>query len=151
VVGVLAIQGAVEEHVLAVKALGAIAKEIRYVEDFDGLHGIILPGGESTTMSIVGESNGLFQKLKTWVQEGKPIWGTCAGMILLSDHAIKKAESGQSLVGGLDVYVCRNYFGSQVCMFSNSIHIYSIYIYAVIYLDYLLIIIYSINNTITDS
>ena len=66
-------------------------------------------------MSIVGESNGLFKKLKTWVQEGKPIWGTCAGMILLSDHAIKKAESGQSLVGGLDVYVCRNYFGSQVC------------------------------------
>ena len=113
-IGVLAIQGAVEEHIDAVKAVGAEAISVRNPQDFEGLDGIILPGGESTTMSIVGEKNGLFPILKTWVNDKKPIWGTCAGMILLSNTAIKKAESGQSLVGGLDVHVCRNYFGSQV-------------------------------------
>ena len=65
-------------------------------------------------MAIVGERWGLFPKLKDWVAERKPIWGTCAGMILLSDHAIKQAVGGQSLVGGLDVHVCRNFFGSQI-------------------------------------
>ena len=65
-------------------------------------------------MAIVGERWGLFPKLKDWVSEKKPIWGTCAGMILLSDHAIKQAVGGQSLVGGLDVQVCRNFFGSQI-------------------------------------
>ena len=65
-------------------------------------------------MAIVGERWGLFPKLKDWVAEKKPIWGTCAGMILLSDHAIKQAVGGQSLVGGLDVHVCRNFFGSQI-------------------------------------
>ena len=65
-------------------------------------------------MAIVGERWGLFPKLKEWVAEKKPIWGTCAGMILLSDHAIKQAKCGQSLVGGLDVHVCRNFFGSQI-------------------------------------
>ena len=69
---------------------------------------------ESTTMAIIGERWGLFPLLKQWVSEKKPIWGTCAGMILLSDHAIKKAKCGQVLVGGLDVHVCRNFFGSQI-------------------------------------
>ena len=89
-------------------------KHIRKADDFDDLDGIILPGGESTTMSIVGERWGLFSKLKEWVKADRPIWGTCAGMILLSDHCIKQAESGQSLVGGLDAHICRNYFGSQI-------------------------------------
>jgi pyridoxal 5'-phosphate synthase pdxT subunit len=65
-------------------------------------------------MAIIGEKRGLFPALKAWVQAGKPIWGTCAGMILLSEHAIKQCEGGQALLGGLHVEVCRNYFGSQV-------------------------------------
>ena len=65
-------------------------------------------------MAIIGERWGLFPLLKEWVFEKKPIWGTCAGMILLSDHAIKKAKCGQVLVGGLDAHVCRNFFGSQI-------------------------------------
>ena len=65
-------------------------------------------------MAIVGERWGLFPKLRDWVRCSKPIWGTCAGMILLSDHAIKQSDGGQSLVGGLDVHVCRNFFGSQL-------------------------------------
>jgi 5'-phosphate synthase pdxT subunit len=114
VIGIFAIQGAVEEHANCVKRCGGEVKEIRMPKDFDGLDGIILPGGESTTMAIVGERWGLFPKLRDWVGANKPIWGTCAGMILLSDHAIKQAEGGQSLVGGLDVHVCRNFFGSQM-------------------------------------
>lgn len=114
VIGIFAIQGAVEEHANCVKKCGGDVKEIRMPKDFDGLDGIILPGGESTTMAIVGERWGLFPKLRDWVGANKPIWGTCAGMILLSDHAIKQAEGGQSLVGGLDVHVCRNFFGSQM-------------------------------------
>jgi 5'-phosphate synthase pdxT subunit len=113
-IGVLAIQGAVEEHVVSMQKLGCLTKEIRVPADMEGVEGIILPGGESTAMAIVGEECGLFPELKKWVEAGKPIWGTCAGMILLSDHAIKQARLGQSLVGGLDVHVCRNYFGSQM-------------------------------------
>ena len=74
-------------------------------------------------MAIIGERWGLFPLLKEWVHEKKPIWGTCAGMILLSDHAIKKAKCGQVLVGGLDAHVCRNFFGSQIhsCLVEISI------------------------------
>jgi 5'-phosphate synthase pdxT subunit len=65
-------------------------------------------------MAIVGEQSGVFDSLREWVSSGKPVWGTCAGMILLSNTAIKSKDGGQSLVGGLDVQVCRNYFGSQI-------------------------------------
>lgn len=114
VIGVLAIQGAVEEHAIHAAACGAVVKEIRLPQDFAGVDGIILPGGESTTMAIVGEEWGLFPILKEWVAVGKPIWGTCAGMILLSNTAVMQQTGGQALVGGLDVQVCRNFFGSQV-------------------------------------
>lgn len=122
-IGVLAIQGAVEEHINMIEGIGCKGKEIRNPQDIEGVDGIILPGGESTAMSIIGEENGLFTALKSFVQTNKPIWGTCAGMILLSDHACNKARCGQSLVGGLDVQVCRNYFGSQIhsCVLSVSI------------------------------
>ena len=65
-------------------------------------------------MAIVGERWGIFPILRSWVEDGKPIWGTCAGMILLSNYAIKQREGGQALVGGLDAKVCRNYFGPQI-------------------------------------
>lgn len=117
-IGVFALQGAVSEHVDAVKKLGGRCVEIKYADQItsteEPLDGIILPGGESTTMSIVGESTGIFPALREWVLEKKkPVWGTCAGMILLSDHCVK-TSAGQSLVGGLDAHVCRNFFGSQI-------------------------------------
>ena len=122
VIGVLAIQGAVEEHIRAITKVGAVAKEIKLPHHFEEkLDGIILPGGESTTMAIIGERWGIFPLLKAWVEDGKPIWGTCAGMILLSNHAIKQKEGGQSLVGGLDVTVCRNFFGPQINSFEFPI------------------------------
>ena len=114
----MAIQGAVSEHMDACTKLGARVVEICYpnqiLEPDEPLDGIILPGGESTAMSIVGEQTGIFPALRHWVLEKKmPTWGTCAGMIRLSDHCIK-TSAGQSLVGGLDVNVCRNFFGSQI-------------------------------------
>ena len=77
------------------------------------LHGLILPGGESTTMGLVAERWGLVAPLRAWVREGRPIWGTCAGMILLADRAVGQKQGGQPLIGGLDVTVNRNYFGRQ--------------------------------------
>ena len=117
-IGIFALQGAVSEHVDAVKKLGGSCVEIKYPEQIrsteEPLDGIILPGGESTTMSIVGEQSGIFPALREWVLEKKkPVWGTCAGMILLSDHCVK-TSAGQSLLGGLDAHVCRNFFGSQI-------------------------------------
>lgn len=113
-IGVLGIQGAVSEHISMVTQLGHVGKVVKYPKDFDDLDGLILPGGESTTMAIVCEECGLFPALRKWVHNKRPTYGTCAGMILLSDHAIKTADGGQSLVGGLDVHVCRNFFGSQI-------------------------------------
>lgn len=113
-VGVLAIQGAVKEHIDAINRCGAIGKEIRYVNELEECDGLILPGGESTALAIIGEETGLFDGLRKWVKSDKPVWGTCAGMILLSNHAILQKEGGQTLVGGMDVDVCRNFFGSQV-------------------------------------
>ena len=89
-------------------------KEIKLPEHMDGCDGIILPGGESTAMAIIAKKWDLFTPLRSWVKEGKPIWGTCAGMILLSDSAVKQCEGGQELIGGLDAKICRNFFGSQV-------------------------------------
>lgn len=69
-------------------------------------------GGESTAMALIGERWGVFPRLKRWVSEGRPVWGTCAGMILLSDSALMTKQGGQSLVGGLNVEVSDTYKGS---------------------------------------
>lgn len=118
-VGVLAIQGAVEEHVKALEAVKVegwkiATREVKLPEQLKGLDGLVLPGGESTAMAIIAERWGLLEPLKQWVHDNRPIWGTCAGMILLSNQAIKQCEGGQALIGGLDVHVCRNYFGPQI-------------------------------------
>ena len=89
------------------------------------IDGIVLPGGESTAMGLIGGHDGTWDALKAFINgsgnnRGKPTWGTCAGMVLLSDRCVGTSaviENGQSLIGGLDVLVCRNYFGSQVSSF----------------------------------
>ncbi|CAM9502178.1 unnamed protein product [Chrysoparadoxa australica] len=120
-IGVLALQGAFEEHAAVLKKLGAEVTEIRLPSHFEGLDGIILPGGESTAMALIGERWGVFPSLKQWVADGRPVWGTCAGMILLSSKALMTKQGGQSLVGGMDVEVCRNYFGSQISSFEQNL------------------------------
>ncbi len=112
-IGILALQGAFVEHEAMVRRLGAQAVQVRKPEQLAGLDGLIIPGGESTTMGLVAERWGLVEPLRAWVRSGKPTWGTCAGMIMLADRATGQKEGGQTLLGGLDVTVNRNYFGRQ--------------------------------------
>ena len=112
-VGVLALQGAFLEHAAMLRGLGADVIEVRKPQQLAEVDGLVMPGGESTTMGLVAERWGLVEPLRTWVRAGKPVWGTCAGMILLADHAVGQKQGGQPLIGGLDVTVNRNYFGRQ--------------------------------------
>jgi pyridoxal 5'-phosphate synthase pdxT subunit len=116
-IGVLALQGAFREHIQMLRKLGVEAVEVRKPEQLDGLDGLIIPGGESTTMGLIAERWGLVEPLRAWVQAGMPTWGTCAGMILLAEHASGQKRGGQPLLGGLDVTVNRNFFGRQVDSF----------------------------------
>jgi len=132
-IGVLAMQGAFEEHVDACAALGADACQVKLPTQFEGLDALIIPGGESTTMQRIADRWGMVEPLRQWVAAGKPIWGTCAGLILLSKSALKEedyvhpeqrcaeADKSDGLVGGLDVVVHRNFFGSQVRSFEKSV------------------------------
>lgn len=118
-IGVLALQGAFAEHVAMLRRLGIDAREVRKPADLDALDGLIIPGGESTSMGLVAERWQLVAPLRAWVHSGRPTWGTCAGMILLADRAEGQKQGGQPLLGGLDVTVNRNYFGRQVDSFET--------------------------------
>lgn len=112
-IGVLALQGAFVEHIQLLRSLGVAAIEVRKPEQLADLDGLIIPGGESTTMGLIAERWGLVAPLRQWVHSGRPTWGTCAGMILLAEHATGQKQGGQPLLGGLNVTVNRNYFGRQ--------------------------------------
>jgi len=116
-IGILCLQGAVQEHAAMLEELGCEIKEVRLPADLEGLDGLVLPGGESTAMAIVGERWGIFPALRKAIDSGLPVWGTCAGMILLSGAAVATKLGGQALVGGLDALVCRNFFGAQIASF----------------------------------
>ena len=116
-IGVLALQGAFIEHARILKQLGATVVEVRKPEQLTHLNGLIIPGGESTSIGLIAERWGLIEPLRDWVQAGKPIWGTCAGMILLAERVEGQKAGGQPLLGGLDITVNRNYFGRQVNSF----------------------------------
>lgn len=120
-IGVLALQGAFSEHVAVLRRLGADAVEVRTPQQLEGLDGLIIPGGESTTMGLVAQRWGLVEPLRAWVHSGRPTWGTCAGMILLAERATGQKQGGQPLLGGLDVTVNRNYFGRQVDSFEATL------------------------------
>jgi 5'-phosphate synthase pdxT subunit len=120
-IGVLALQGDFLEHIQMLRRLGVNAVEVRRAEQLDGLDGLIIPGGESTTMGLIAERWGLVEPLREWVHSGKPTWGTCAGMILLAERATGQKQGGQPLLGGLDVTVNRNYFGRQVDSFETML------------------------------
>lgn len=118
-IGVLALQGAFAEHAQMVRRAGAQAVEVRKPEQLAGLDGLIIPGGESTTMGLTAARWGLVEPLRRWVRQGRPTWGTCAGMILLAERAEGQKQGGQPLIGGLDVTVNRNYFGRQADSFET--------------------------------
>lgn len=121
--GVLALQGAFREHIAMLKRLNVDAVEVRLADELDDLDGLIIPGGESTSMGLVAERWGLVEPLRHWVHGGKPTWGTCAGMILLAEKATGQKLGGQALIGGLDVTVNRNYFGRQVDSFEADLDV----------------------------
>ncbi|MYH60580.1 MAG: pyridoxal 5'-phosphate synthase glutaminase subunit PdxT [Caldilineaceae bacterium SB0675_bin_29] len=121
--GVLALQGAFREHIAMLKRLNVEAVEVRLAQELDGLDGLIIPGGESTSMGLVAERWGLVEPLRRWVRGGKPTWGTCAGMILLAENATGQKLGGQALIGGLNVTVNRNYFGRQVDSFEANLDV----------------------------
>ncbi|WP_299541020.1 pyridoxal 5'-phosphate synthase glutaminase subunit PdxT [uncultured Streptomyces sp.] len=112
VVGVLALQGDVREHLIALASADAVARPVRRPEELAGVDGLVLPGGESTTMSKLAVLFGLMEPLRERVRAGMPVYGTCAGMILLADK-ILDPRAGQETVGGIDMIVRRNAFGRQ--------------------------------------
>ena len=120
--GVLALQGDVREHVVALRSVGAEPIEVRRPEDLDGLDGIVLPGGESTTMGRLLALFGLLEPLRARLAGGLPAYGTCAGLILLADEVLD-GQDGQPLLGGLDITVRRNAFGSQVESFEAELDV----------------------------
>lgn len=121
--GVLALQGAFREHIAMLERLNVEAEEVRLAKELEDLDGLIIPGGESTSMGLVAERWSLVEPLRQWVQGGKPTWGTCAGMILLAEHATGQKLGGQALIGGLNVTVNRNYFGRQVDSFEADLDV----------------------------
>ena len=121
-VGVLALQGDVREHVSALRAVGVEPVEVRRPADLDRLGGIVLPGGESTTMGRLLTLFDLLEPLRARLAAGLPAYGTCAGMILLAAGVVD-GQPGQVLLGGLDVTVRRNAFGSQVDSFEADVDV----------------------------
>jgi 5'-phosphate synthase pdxT subunit len=120
VVGVLALQGDVREHLAALRSLGAEAVPVRRPEELAAVDGVVLPGGESTTIAKLAARFGLLEPLRAAVRSGLPVYGSCAGMILLADR-ILDAPPDQETIGGLDVTVRRNAFGRQVDSFESEI------------------------------
>lgn len=121
VIGVLAIQGDVREHVNHLVASGADAKPVRTLDHLTGLNGLVIPGGESTTMSILAKKNNLFSRLRELSTE-IPVYGSCAGLIMLANQIID-GRPDQETIGGLDIVAARNAFGRQVDSFEIDLKI----------------------------
>jgi|TARA_Y100001970_G_scaffold105026_1_gene131466 5'-phosphate synthase pdxT subunit len=119
-VGVLALQGAFKLHVQALKRLGVEAIEVRTLENFEASQALIIPGGESTTMSFLLESSGIFEALQERSNNGMPILGTCAGMILLSSK-ITDGRNDQKPLKLIDIEVRRNGYGRQIDSFESDL------------------------------
>jgi 5'-phosphate synthase pdxT subunit len=122
VIGVLALQGDVRQHREMLEASGARTVAVRRPSELDDLDGIVLPGGESTTMAKLARIFEVLDPLRDRIVSGLPAFGTCAGMILLADR-IEGGVTGQETIGGLDVVVRRNAFGRQVDSFEADLDV----------------------------
>ena len=121
-VGVLALQGDVSEHVQALADLDADPVEVRTPEHLAGVDALVLPGGESTTMSMLLDSSGLFDAVAERLREGMPAFGTCAGMILLATEVLDGRPDQRSF-GAIDLAVRRNAFGRQIDSFEADLDV----------------------------
>ncbi|MFM8856055.1 MAG: pyridoxal 5'-phosphate synthase glutaminase subunit PdxT [Actinomycetota bacterium] len=121
-IGVLALQGAFAAHETMLHRLGARTRRVRTCEDLVDLDGLIIPGGESTTMSNLLVSSGMRASLETAIGDGLPVFGTCAGMILLASH-IRDGRDDQINLNAIDIDVRRNAYGRQVDSFETSLEV----------------------------
>ncbi|NLW99324.1 MAG: pyridoxal 5'-phosphate synthase glutaminase subunit PdxT [Actinomycetales bacterium] len=120
VIGVLAVQGDVVEHVRALDAVGASPRTVRRPSELEGLDGLVIPGGESTVMDKLVRAFDLRTPLRAAIRDGLPVYGTCAGMIMLADRILDGA-AGQQTLGGIDITVRRNAFGRQIDSFETDL------------------------------
>jgi pyridoxal 5'-phosphate synthase pdxT subunit len=121
-IGVFALQGDVREHLRALTAIGVTAIGVRRPSELDTCDALVIPGGESTTMAKLARSFELFEPLRDRIKRGMPVFGTCAGMIMLADR-IEDGTEDQETLGGLDITVRRNAFGRQVDSFEGDLAI----------------------------
>jgi len=119
-IGVLALQGDFREHIQAVKMAGHAGLTVRRPEELVEIDALIIPGGESTTIALLAESFGLIEPIRERITRGMPVYGSCAGMILLADRILNGAQS-QATLGGINVTVRRNAFGRQVDSFESDL------------------------------
>ena len=119
-IGVLAVQGDVREHSNALAAVGARPRPVRRPRDLEGLAGLVIPGGESTVMDKLVRAFGLYAPLTSAIRSGLPVFGSCAGMIMLADRIVG-GRADQQTLGGLDITVRRNAFGRQVDSFETDL------------------------------
>lgn len=121
-IGVLSLQGDVREHLRALEGAGAHAVPVGSSEDLRSVHALVIPGGESTTMSMLAVRDGLMEPLRAARSEGMPMYGSCAGMIMLADEALD-GRADQQTIGGISMVVRRNAFGRQVDSFEADIDV----------------------------
>jgi 5'-phosphate synthase pdxT subunit len=119
-IGVLALQGDFREHIQTFRSCGADAIEVRTVAELEKCSGLVIPGGESTVIEKLATNYGLFTPIQKKIQNGFPVFGTCAGLIMLADE-ILDGISGQRGFGGLDISVRRNAFGNQLDSFETDL------------------------------
>jgi 5'-phosphate synthase pdxT subunit len=121
-VGVLALQGDFREHLAVLKGLGAEAIPVKRPEELARVNGLVIPGGESSVMDKLSRMFGLADPLKEAIRSGLPVYGTCAGLIMLADTVLD-AIDGQQTLGGFDLVVRRNAFGSQLDSFETDLDV----------------------------
>lgn len=121
-IGVLSLQGDVREHLRALADAGAHAVPVGRADQLDAVDALVLPGGESTTMSMLAVRDGLMEPLRAARAEGMPMYGSCAGMIMLADDVLD-ARADQVTVGGIAMVVRRNAFGRQVDSFETEVEV----------------------------
>ncbi len=119
-IGVLALQGDVREHVQVLRGLGAEAVPVRRPDDLAAVAGLVIPGGESSVIDKLSRTFGLREPIRAAIAAGLPVYGTCAGLIMLADRIVDGID-GQQTFGGLDITVRRNAFGGQVFSFEADL------------------------------
>ena len=121
-VGVLALQGDFREHIAVLRSLGADAVPVKRPEELERVTGLVIPGGESSVMDKLSRMFVLAEPLKAAIAAGMPVYGTCAGLIMLADTVLDAIE-GQQTLGGFDLVVRRNAFGSQLDSFETDLEV----------------------------